>query len=153
MFDIIWFRSQIAAYNEKVEPVELAAQDIVTHYIDVSDEQDFYIGDQVSFLVTWNLCGNHRALSDQYIPVSGLNLWVYEHFARFNQNWEITSNVIFPVSFNFPIASTLLREFEILYLRKQKLLSLMFYCWVFLWKTVSQHYLISFVHLLLSAAL
>ena len=82
MFDIIWFLSQIAAYNEKVEPVELAAQDIVTHYIDVSDEQDFYIGDQVSFLVTWNLCGNHRALSDQYIPVSGLNLWVYEHFAR-----------------------------------------------------------------------
>lgn len=45
--DIIWFQSQIAAYNEKVEPVELAAQDIVTHYTDVSDKQDFYVGDQV----------------------------------------------------------------------------------------------------------
>lgn len=80
LFDIIWFHSQIAAYNEKVEPVELAAQDIGTHYTDVSDEQDFYIGDQVSFLVTWYFCGNHRALSDQCIPVFGLNVGVYEHF-------------------------------------------------------------------------
>ena len=106
----------------------------------------------------------HFWLHEIYVEITELYLisvflfldWICEYMnilQGVNQNWEITYNVIFPVSFNFPIAFTLLREFEILYLRKQKLLSLMFYCWVFLWKTVSQHYLISFVHLLLSAAL
>ena len=53
----------------------------------------------------------------------------------FNWPWEVAYNVIFPISSNFSVVSTLLIKIEILCFTKRKLSSLMFFCCVCMWKT------------------
>lgn len=54
--------------------------------------------------------------------------------------WKIY-NIISPICSSFPIVSTILWEIELLDFGKQK--TEIYFCYIDLWKTVSQHYFIS----------